>query len=56
MTGRAESERNMKMVRRWFTEERARNSALADDIFGESVRTNDVVVARPAQNAGYRNA
>jgi predicted ester cyclase len=44
MTGQAESERNMKMARRWFAEGWAGNIALADDIFSESARTNDVVV------------
>jgi hypothetical protein len=44
MTGQADSERNVKIARRWFTEGWAGNIALADDIFGESIRTNGVAV------------
>jgi hypothetical protein len=44
MTGLADSERNMKMARRWFTEGWAGNISLAEDIFSASVRTNGVVV------------
>jgi hypothetical protein len=44
MTGQADSERDMKMARSWFTEGWAGNIALADDIFSEDVRTNGVAV------------
>jgi predicted ester cyclase len=44
MTGQVDSERNLNMARRWFTEGWAGNIALADDIFSESVRTNGVAV------------
>jgi hypothetical protein len=44
MTGQADSERTMKMARRWFAEGWAGNIALADDIFSEGVRTNGVAV------------
>jgi steroid delta-isomerase-like uncharacterized protein len=44
MTGQVDSERNLNIARRWFTEGWAGNIALADDIFSESVRTNGVAV------------
>lgn len=40
MTARADSEGYMNMARRWFTEGWAGNTALADDLFSEDVRTN----------------
>ena len=44
MTDQADSERYMKMARRWFTEGWSGNIALADDLFSENVRTNGVLV------------
>jgi predicted ester cyclase len=44
MTGQVDSERNLDMARRWFTEGWAGNVALADDILSQSVRTNGVAV------------
>jgi hypothetical protein len=44
MADRADSECNMNMARRWFTEGWAGNIALADDLFSEDVRTNGVLV------------
>jgi predicted ester cyclase len=58
MTGRVDSERNMKMACRWFTEGWAGNIELADDIFSESVRTNGVAagVAGPKRRIQERLA
>ena len=44
MTDRADSERYMNVARRWFTEGWAGNVELADDLFTENVRTNEVLV------------
>ncbi len=44
MTDRADSERYMNVARRWFTEGWAGNVELADDLFSENVRTNEVLV------------
>jgi hypothetical protein len=55
MSGQADSERSMKMARRWFTGGWPGNIALADDILSESARTNGVAVAVTGQKAGYRN-
>ncbi len=44
MTDRADSERYMNVARRWFTEGWAGNVKLADDLFTENVRTNEVLV------------
>jgi hypothetical protein len=55
MPGQADSECNMKMARRWFTEGWAGNIALADDIFSEASGRMVSPSAWPAQKVGYRN-
>jgi hypothetical protein len=55
MAEQADGERCMDRSRRGFTEGRAGNTTLADDIFRESVRTNGVAVGVAGLSAGYRN-
>jgi hypothetical protein len=44
MADRADSERSMNLARRWFTEGWGGNVELADGLFSENVRTNEVLV------------
>ena len=44
MADRADSERSMNLTRRWFTEGWGGNVELADGLFSENVRTNEVLV------------
>jgi hypothetical protein len=55
MAEQADGERCMDTSRRGFSEGRAGNTTLADDIFRESVRTNGVAVGVAGLSAGYRN-
>jgi len=50
MAGQADGEHYKNTARRWFTEGWAGNTALADDIFSESVRTNGVTVGVAGSN------